>query len=141
MIFQLEINELTKILYQEKVFIFVRWKKNFLNFSLILKWIAANCSEEWFPYRKVPKKNGIHHIRGGSPSIYISFVFHRTKMNTLTWHKILVNSLIQAEISLPNCEVNGRHTFPAHAVDPGKTPKQQMNDIIALLTGNVSGEF
>ena len=35
------------------------------------------------PFYPDPQKIGIHHIRGGgSPSIYVSFVFHQVKMDT-----------------------------------------------------------
>ena len=69
--------------------VFHIWDFFFLEIASIAQFLseiknkASNCSEEQSPSIQIPKKLASTTLGGGgSPSIYVSFVFHQVKMDT-----------------------------------------------------------
>ena len=49
--------------------------------------MAGNCSEEQSPYRKIPQKNGIHHIRGvGARQFMFHLCFIKQRWTPFSWY-------------------------------------------------------
>ena len=78
------------------------------------------------PFYPDPKKIGIHHIRGGSPSIYVSFVFHQTKMDTFSWYLWTIKQRWTPLPDIAMVSVSPTYSFrypqAPHAPSPTSTP-------------------